>query len=129
VLAAPTVTAQNQLTAEALEGVWRVTKVVSADGGVNLNPQPGLTIFHRGYFTIVRDTGNGPRPQAPAPRDPAKLTDAEKVALYQEWASLGATAGTYEIKGNTLVTRNEVAKMVRGVGLPFDEWSSSWTIR
>ena len=55
-LAAPTVTAQNQLTAEALEGVWRVTKVVRADGGVNLNPQPGLTIFHRGYFTIVNET-------------------------------------------------------------------------
>jgi hypothetical protein len=116
VVAVPTATAQTPVTAEALEGVWRVTKVVSPDGTANLSPQPGLTILYRGYFTIIRDNGNGPRPQAPAPKDPANLTEAEKAALYQEWASFGAMAGTYEIKGDTLVTRNEVAKMVQGVG-------------
>ena len=34
VMAAPTTTAQTPVTAEALEGVWRVTKVVSPDGAL-----------------------------------------------------------------------------------------------
>ena len=49
----------------------------------------------------------------PAPkRDPEKLTDAEKLARYDEWAPYAASAGTYEVKGDTLITHNVVAKMV-----------------
>jgi hypothetical protein len=45
------------------------------------------------------------------------LWHSSSPARRQESASFGAAAGTYEIKGDTLVTRNDVAKMVRGVGL------------
>jgi hypothetical protein len=51
------------------------------------------------------------------PKDPEKLTDAEKIARYDEWAPFAASAGTYEVRGNTLVTHNVVAKMVRGMTL------------
>jgi hypothetical protein len=106
--------AQEGLTAKALEGVWQVTKVVQA-GVVNTNPQPSLYIFSRGYYSALRVNGSEPRTQAPAPKDPTHLTDAEKIALYNEWAPYAASAGTYEVKGNTIINHNVVAKMVRGM--------------
>ena len=116
-LSAPVASAAEPVTAKSFEGVWKVTKVVSPDGATDSRPQPSLTIFSRGHYSIIRDNSSGPRVQAPAPKDLTKLTDAEKLALYQEWAPLGAQAGTYELKGDTLVTHAHVAKMVRGVGL------------
>ena len=109
--------AANPTPSKSIEGVWKVTKVVSPDGVVNMHPQPSGVIFSRGYFGIIRDTAGDPRPQAPRPIDPAKPTDAEQLALYQEWAQFGASGGTYEVKGDTLITRADVAKMVGGVGL------------
>lgn len=117
VVMAPAASAREPVTAKSFEGIWKVTKVVSPDGAVDERPQPSLVIFSRGYFSVIRDTGSGPRVQAPAPKDLTKLTDEEKLGLYQEWANFGASGGTYEIKGDTLVTRNDIAKMVRGVGL------------
>ena len=108
--------AQDAPTAKSLEGVWKVTKVVQA-GVINTNPQPGLLIFMRGYYSTTRVTASEARKQAPAPKDPAHLTDAEKIALYDEWAGYGASAGTYEVRGNTIINRNVVAKMVRGMTL------------
>jgi len=108
--------AQDALTAKSLEGVWKVTKVVQA-GVINTNPQPGLLIFTRGYYSATRVTASEARKQAPAPRDPVHLTDAEKIALYDEWAGYAASAGTYEVRGNTIVNHNVLAKMVRGMTL------------
>jgi hypothetical protein len=104
--------AQGGPTAESLEGVWKVTKVVKAEVTYT-NPQPGdLAIFSPGYFSFVRVTSSEARQQSPAPKDAEKLTDAEKVARYDEWAPFGASAGTYEVRDNTLVTHGVVAKMV-----------------
>jgi len=108
--------AQEGLTAKSIEGVWKVTKVVQA-GVVNPTPQPGLLIFTRGYYSTTRVTASEARKQAPAPKNPAHLTDAEKIALYNEWAGYGASAGTYEVRGSTIVNHNVVAKMVRGMTL------------
>ena len=108
--------AQGVPTAKSLEGVWKVTKVVQA-GVVNTNPQPSLLIFTRGYYSTTRVTASEARKQSPAPKDPAHLTDAEKIAFYNEWAGYGASAGTYEVKGNTIINHNIVAKMVRGMTL------------
>lgn len=108
--------AQEKLTAKSLEGVWKVSKVVTA-GVVNSNPQPGLLIFTRGYYSATRVTASEARKQSPAPEDPAHLTDAEKIAFYNEWAGYAASAGTYEVRGNTLINHNILAKMVRGMTL------------
>lgn len=103
-------------TTKSLEGVWKVTKVVQA-GVVNTNPQPGLMIFTRGYYSATRVIATEPRKQSPAPKDPAHLTDAEKIALYNEWVGYAASAGTYEVKGDTIINHNILAKMVLGMTL------------
>jgi hypothetical protein len=108
--------AKSTLTAKSLEGVWRITKVVT-NAGTDSHPQPSLEIFYRGYFSIIRDNSSEPRTPSPAPEDPTRLTDSEKVARYDEWAPFGASAGAYEVKGDTIITHNLVAKQVRGVGL------------
>ena len=51
------------------------------------------------------------QPVAP-PKDPNKLTDAEKLALYELWEPLGAQAGTYEVTGNTVVDHPILEKAV-----------------
>ena len=107
---------QAGLTAESIEGVWRVSKVVQA-GVVDTSPQPGLLIFTRGYYSTTRVTASEARKQSPAPKDPAHLTDAEKIAFYNEWVGYAASAGTYEVKGNTIINHNILAKMVRGMTL------------
>lgn len=111
--------APPKLNAEALEGVWKVTKVVrtGANAGTDDHPQPSLQIFYRGYYSLIRDNAAQPRNAAPDPSDPARLTDADKLAKYDEWAPFAASAGPYEIRGNTIVTHNVVAKQVKGVGL------------
>jgi hypothetical protein len=111
--------AHERLAAQSLEGVWRVAKVVKvgANAGTDSHPQPSLQIFYRGYFSIVRDNSSEPRKPSPAPADPANLTDSEKIARYDEWAPFGASAGTYEVEGDTLITHNVVAKQVRGMTL------------
>jgi len=106
--------AQPALTAKSLEGVWKVTKIVKA-GVADTNPQPVLLIISRGYFSVLRV--RAPRKQAPEPKDPKHLTDAEKIALYEEWAPYGASGGTYEVKGNTWINQNVVAKNVKGMSL------------
>jgi len=105
---------QGDLTAKSLVGVWKVTKVVKA-GVANANPQPGLLIFTRGYYSATRVTASEARKQSPAPKDPAHLTDAEKIAFYNEWAGYAASAGTYEVKGDAMINHNILAKMVRGM--------------
>ncbi|HKD46911.1 MAG TPA: hypothetical protein VKB67_04450 [Rhizomicrobium sp.] len=108
--------AQEGLTAKSFEGVWKITKVVKA-GVTNNNPQPGLTIFSHGYFTLIRVNSNEARQPSPTPKDPAKLTDAEKIARYDEWAPFTASAGTYEVKGNKLIAHIVVAKAARNMTL------------
>ena len=55
-------------------------------------------------------TGNQPRTAAAAAKDPSNLTDAEKIARYEQWAQFIANAGTYELKGSTLTMHAMVAK-------------------
>jgi hypothetical protein len=47
----------------------------------------------------------GPRPVRTVladPKDPANLTEAEKLARYEHWAQLQGNAGRYAVKGTTL---------------------------
>ena len=55
---------------------------------------------------------NSNRPEFPAAKDPAKLTDAEKIARFEQWNPFTAQSGTYEIAGTTLTRRPVVAKNV-----------------
>lgn len=99
-----------------LEGVWKVTEVVPPASSANekptpiTSPQPGLLIFTKGYYSGMAVTANQPRTAAAAAKDPSNLTDAEKIARYEQWAPFIANAGTYELKGTTLTMHATVAK-------------------
>ena len=108
--------ADSAPTAKSFEGVWKVTKVVKTgpNAGTNTHLQASLAIYSGGYFSIVRDDSLEPRKPAPAAKDPKKLTDAEKVAFYDEWAPFIASGGTYEVSGHTIITHNILAKRAAG---------------
>ena len=102
-------------TKSPVEGVWKVAEVIPASSNAAekptpiTNPQPGLLIFTKGYYSVVAVTGRNARTSMDA-KDPQNLTDAEKLALYEQWRAFAANSGTYEIKGSTLLRRASVAK-------------------
>jgi hypothetical protein len=67
-------------------------------------------IFTKGYYSQLFLRGTGPRPAVEPAKDPQKLTDAEKIARFEQWRPFSANAGTFEIKGTTLSMRAIVAK-------------------
>jgi hypothetical protein len=58
----------------------------------------------------VSVNGTAPRPRFAPAKDPNKLTDAEKVARFEQWSPFTANSGTYQISGNTITRRPTVAK-------------------
>ena len=95
-----------------IDGVWRITEIVTtgANAATNASPQPSLIIFARGHYSWLHIGSATPRKQRAAAATPGKLTDAEKIAAYEEWNPFTANSGTYEVKGNTLTRRRLVAK-------------------
>jgi hypothetical protein len=106
------VTVARAQTAPSLQGVWRVTEVVvtGANATTDKSPQPGLYIFTKEHYSIMEVQGPGARGQFGPAKDPAKLTDAEKIARYEVWDKFTANSGTYQVSGTTLTTRPLVAK-------------------
>ena len=105
--------ARKGSTEGSLEGVWKITNVVTsgANAATISSPQPSVVIFTRGHYAYVSG-GNAPRKAAVAAKDPDKLTDAEKLAKFQEWDGLTGQAGTFDVKGATLTRHPTVAKNV-----------------
>jgi len=118
VLSASAATAQTEIP---IEGVWKISEIVTPGthpraGGVTrtqTNPQPSLIIFTKAYYSEVYVTGGGPRSSLAPAIDVQNLTDAEKIARYEQWRPFTANAGRYEIKGTTLTKRASVAKNVK----------------
>ena len=102
-------------TKSPVEGVWKVAEVVPASSNTTekptpiTNPQPGLLVFTKGYYSIVVVTAQNPRAAVEA-KDRQNLTDAEKIAFYEQWRAFAANSGTYEVKGSTIIRRASVAK-------------------
>jgi hypothetical protein len=113
VVGSPAAQDQKKMT---VEGVWKVAEVVTpgatpAEKATTLtSPQPGLLIFTKGYYSSTLVMGGQARPTVEPPKDPQNLTDAEKLARYEQWRLFAANAGTYEIKGTTIIRRPTVAK-------------------
>ena len=105
-----------------IEGVWKISAIVipaknSTEKDTTLtNPQPGLIIFTKGYYSTV--VVHEERPAVAAAKDPQNMTDAEKLALYTQWKPFTANSGTYQINGSTITRKSIVAKnanaMTRG---------------
>jgi hypothetical protein len=106
--------AQEESTAPSIEGVWRITEIVTtgANAATNTSPQPSLVIFTRGHYSYLSVNGTAPRPEFAAAKDPANLTDAEKIARFEQWGPFTAQSGTYEVNGTTITRRPIVAKNV-----------------
>jgi hypothetical protein len=104
--------------AASIEGTWKITNVTvtGANPMTNASPGPSLEIFSHGHYVYVVDGSPTPRTAASRAKDPAKPTDAEKLAKYQEWAPLAAQGGTYRVKGTTLTRMASVAKNVAAIG-------------
>ncbi len=115
---APAALAAPAHKAAAIDGVWKVTNVVitGANPLTVENPQANLYIFARGHYSAVAVNGDKPRTAAAQGQDPAKFTDAEKLAKYQEWAPIMAQAGTFEVTGGKLIRTPIVAKNVVAMG-------------
>lgn len=103
---------QGRAAAPSVEGVWKIAEVVTtgANAATNGSPQPSLIIFARGHYSYVSVNGATQRPTVAAAKDPNKLTDAEKIARYEQWNPFSANAGTYDVKGTTITRRPLVAK-------------------
>ena len=105
-------------TKTPLEGVWKVAEVLvlsknPAEKDTTItNPQPGLIIFTKGYYSFLVVRGREPRAAFEPAKDPEHLTDAEKIARYEQWNPFTANSGTYEVKGSMLVFHPIVAKNV-----------------
>jgi hypothetical protein len=98
--------------APSIVGVWRTTSAVTTGANPSSNTKipASIVIYTKSHYSIVEM--NNPR-QKPAPAPPkvaGKLTDAEKLALYEDWLAPTVNSGTYEIKGTTLTRRPLVAK-------------------
>jgi hypothetical protein len=107
-------------TKSPVEGVWKIVEVVVPGNNPTekdatrtiSNPQPGLILFTKGYYSQISVTGEEPRAAVEAAKDPQKMTDAEKIARFEQWRPFAANAGTYEVKGTTLMMHAMVAKNV-----------------
>ena len=112
VLLVPVAAIAQQGGASPIDGVWRITDVTTtgANPAKNTSPQPSLIIFSRGHYSWLSVGGTTPRKQRAALATPGKVTDAEKLAAFEEWNPFTANTGTFEIKGSTLTRRPTVAK-------------------
>jgi len=71
-----------------------------------------LFIFTKGYYSSLAVRARQPRPAVAPAKDPGNLTDAEKIARYEQWSQFTANSGTYEVKGSMLLLHPLVAKNV-----------------
>jgi hypothetical protein len=112
-------------TKPSIEGVWKPTEVIppltkAEDKGTprtspvpsisSSNTEMGLLIFTKGYYSAMGVEGREARVAVEPAKDPKNLSDAEKIARYEQWRRFIANAGTYEIKESTVNMRASVAK-------------------
>ena len=119
--------AQNKVS---IEGVWRITEIVTPAGNPSAagrevrttNRQlASVIIFTKGYYSQVYE--NRSRTASAPPADPRNLSDAEKLARYEQWRPFTANSGAYSFEGSTLVLEVIVAKNVDAVTRPAgDRW-------
>ena len=107
-----------------IEGVWRVTEVVTpagnpaaaGPGSPHDKSAAGRFTFTKRYYSQVYE--NRPRTAPAPPNDSQNLTDAEKLARYEQWRPFTANSGTYIVEGSTLVLQVIVAKNVDAMTRP-----------
>jgi hypothetical protein len=94
---------QSASAQDTLEGVWQYTEIIppAADAQPNPIPPGSLLIFTKKHYSLILIPT--PRPELPQ----QNATDAQKVAT---WEPFMASAGTYEVNGNTFTAKSSAAK-------------------
>jgi hypothetical protein len=89
-----------------LQGVWRITEVkLEAPANRTIaNPQPNLLIITAGHYSRTELHTEGPRPLL------ENNGTASAEQLRAVWGPFAAEAGAYEVRGQTITLRPEVAK-------------------
>jgi hypothetical protein len=94
-------------TKSPVEGVWKITEWIES-GRSNTNPQPGLIIFTKGYYSVAMLMA--PRTDSIPSNMGREPTDAEKIGLFEQWKWFVGISGSYEVKGSRIGLRPIVAK-------------------
>jgi hypothetical protein len=96
----------------SIEGVWRKTSEVTTGTNPSSNPKvpASMVIYTKNHYSIVEMNSARQGPAPAPPKVAGKLTDAEKVARYEDWQPVTANSGTYQIKGTTLTRHPLVDK-------------------
>ena len=114
--AAPLPAQSNAERARALQGAWQFVETSNPRTLQIIDNQPGFRLFVDGHFAWVRVNGLRPRPQIDSTAAAAMI-----YAVYN--TNFTAQAGTYEVRGDTLITHTAVhdspAAMAQG---SFNVW-------
>jgi len=97
-----------------IAGVWKITDG-GPGGGRGGAQQPSLWLFTDKHFSRISNQGLGERA---AFKNPGAPTAEDKAAAYD---SFNANAGTYDIKGNTIVFHVQLAKSQGIVGQDLEQ--------
>jgi len=92
--------------AQNVAGAWRLDEIKSTVTGVPSGKftNPNMYLFTKGSWSITRVEGDKPRSMEPW----ASMTQEQVVDTYIKQFS--ASAGTYEMKGDTLTMKTTIAK-------------------
>ncbi|OGB60370.1 MAG: hypothetical protein A2Y94_08190 [Caldithrix sp. RBG_13_44_9] len=108
----PTLLAQDQ-SPNPIQGVWKIVEIrleVSGKEYINPEPQPGLMIFTRDYYSMVWMPLDKVQPDNASIWHP---TDAEKI---QQFNSIVVNSGSYTLSDSQLTTLPIVAKTPEFIG-------------
>jgi hypothetical protein len=103
-------------TKSPVEGVWKITEWIES-GKTNTNPQPGLIIFTKDYYSVAMLMGP-PRTDSIPNNMGRDVSDAEKIGLYEQWKWFVGMSGSYEVKESRVVLRPLVAKTTWDMSKP-----------
>lgn len=103
-----------------LEGAWQLVELKPPGEKPVTDPQPGLHLFTETHYSVMVATSDSTRVNLPE-----EPTDAE---IEQAYNSFSASAGRYEVKGDTIITRAYVSKNPNRMNA-FPNIALKWTYR
>ncbi len=100
-----------------LVGVWEMTYFETAAGEEGEPTEPSYSAwFDNGYYVVIWDTSEGPRP--------TYGDDPSNAELLAAWTPFVAQFGTYEIDGSSYTATQLVSKNPSAQGTSFTrDWS------
>lgn len=113
--------APSVAAAQSPVGVWQLThfKTTTDEGDVS---QPAYTAyFANGYYVVMWETSDGPRPNLPENPTPAQQQAA--------WAPFGAQFGTYTVSGGEITYTELVAKNPASMRPGSNMYTRSFSVR